>query len=142
MGLDDNDLAREEVRAIFVLGVIGSLLAIENALRGTKLSPNLSLHTLSYLLTGYWGLYVLLMAIGVSPDLIRVDVSTTCRHFANLYFVYGIGAIVSVPFVAAFDHCVTSPFGFPRGESIFIDGALAVIIASLVALKLKNRTDT
>jgi hypothetical protein len=94
------NLEREEVRGIFALGVLGSLLGVWTALQHFQVSSHISLLTLALGLIIYWGLYVFLMAIGVSNDFINRSFADFCVRVAQAYFVVGISITVVLPPVA------------------------------------------
>jgi hypothetical protein len=87
------DLHREEVRGLFVLGIIGVLLAIRNVVPW-----NIPIY---YLLL-YWGMYAFLMALGVSADIIEQPYSYAGMFLAKKMFGFGIamfGALAAYAFI-------------------------------------------
>jgi hypothetical protein len=96
---DQNDkLLREEVRGVFVLGIIGTLLALGRGL-DVKVFFDVSLATLANGLVLYWGMYVVFMAIGVSDDIVKPRVSKFCNSLAKVYFVGGLAILMVIPIV-------------------------------------------
>jgi hypothetical protein len=91
-----DELLREEVRGIFVLGVIGTLLALGRGL-DVKVFLDISLADLTNGLVLFWGIYVVVMAVGVSDDVFKSSVAEFCRGFAKFYFLMGLATLMTVP---------------------------------------------
>lgn len=97
------DLQREEVRGVFVIGIIATLLAIRLAI----LSAEPTVFLLDVLIA-YWGLYAGLMAIGVSSDILgngEESMLTKCaQEIGHLCFTYGAAATALVPVLMVVDY--------------------------------------
>jgi hypothetical protein len=124
----------EELRAIFVLGVIGSLLTVEHILGAAQITSNISFRTVTLYLIIYWGLYVFLMAIGVSDDIVNPRITHACVKYAIVFFILGIAATLAVPAAILFDYFVTIPFKLPST----IDAVIPLAIATLIFPKMKH----
>lgn len=123
-------LLKEEVRGIFVLGVIGTLLALGRGLDVIVFS-NVSLATLTNCLVLYWGIYVVLMAIGVSDDIVKPSITELCNTLAKVYFVGGLAVLMALSIVT-----VALYFLSVRGVLITWPIAIVVIVAGVVMLCL------
>jgi hypothetical protein len=81
-------LRREEVRGVFVIGLLALLLTM-------KLDPSYVTMSESYrplnLLILYWGLYIGFVVVGVSSDYIDELVSRSSWELAGGFFFIGIG---------------------------------------------------
>jgi hypothetical protein len=79
------DLAREEVRGVFVIGILAILFSL-------RLDSRFALYPLKMLdvLVLYWGLYVGLASLGVSSDLLGERVARSFYRVARASFKWGI----------------------------------------------------
>jgi hypothetical protein len=126
----NDELLREEVRGIFVLGVIGSLLALGRGL-DVKVFFDTSLGDLTSGLIGFWAIYVVLMAMGVSDDIVRPSISEICKRAAKLYFLVGLAVLMTVPIsVVAYD------FLHDHGVLFTLPNAIMYLVAILVVVIL------
>jgi hypothetical protein len=89
------DLGREELRALLVLGIIGTLLAVRDVLKG-DLAYSITFTDITTLLMAYWGAYLFLMVIGISGDLVRRRVANACAIGAAFFFLLGIGSTIGM----------------------------------------------
>lgn len=93
----DIDLTRHEVRGIFVLGVIGTLLTLWQLPNKLFIvSPRVTLHVIIALITGIWGLFVFFMAIAVSKDWICKRLVDVSYQIAKVLFQLGIGSLFAL----------------------------------------------
>jgi len=94
------ELHREEVRGIFVLGVIASLLAAKDILGLALDFARFTYSSFLVILILYWGGYTVLMAVGVSSDLFDEAFAARCETLARFMFVSGVWVMIcSVLFV-------------------------------------------
>jgi hypothetical protein len=89
------NLQREQVRGLFVLGVIATLLGVRNEV--DLMVKRGSIHAMisagvSFLIF-YWGLYAFLMSVAVSGDIFNKTTITISYTFAKAMFKIGIGGI-------------------------------------------------
>ena len=126
----NDELLREEVRGIFVLGVIGSLLALGRGL-DVKVFFDTSLGDLTSGLVAFWAIYVVLMAMGVSDDIVRPSISEICKKAAKLYFLVGLAVLMTVPI-----SIVAYGFLHDHGVLFTLPNAIMYLIAILVVVIL------
>lgn len=116
-------LAREELRALFVLGIIGTLLGVRDVL-DINLGYGITFSFVATLLMIYWGIYVFLMAIGISDDLVRLRVANTCATAAAVCFILGICSMIGMVLFTVVSLVLVQ----------FIDQSMTLIVASIVAV--------
>jgi len=122
------DLKREEVRGLFVLGIIGVLLGLRNVVPWNI--------PINYLLC-YWGSYAFLMALGVSADIIEQPYSYAGMILAKKMF--GLGMVMFSAFAVyvivdlALGHFVNATLS---SEIAFIPTA---ILSCYLAWKIPKR---
>jgi len=117
------DRAIEEVRGIFVLGVLATLLVliVEPGLQVQSRLPSEVLLLLEVLIL-YWGSYAFTMAIGVSYDILGVTVGRMAAWIGHSLFFYSLLATSVIAFLAVTN---ALPFGFkiqllrPFGPALF-----------------------
>ena len=97
---ESND-KKTELRGVFVLGIIGSLLAL-GRFADVKILFGMSLAELTNGLILFWGIYVALMAVGVSDDIVRPTIAKYCTILANFYFLGGLALLITIPFLVGF----------------------------------------
>jgi hypothetical protein len=90
-----SDHAREELRALLVLGIIGTLLGVRDVLNA-NLGYGITLNLVANFLILYWGAYVFLMAIGISDDWVYPPICKVCAHAAQVFFGLGISVTTAV----------------------------------------------
>jgi len=127
----DSAIAREELRALLVLGIIGTLLGVRDVL-DIKLGYGITFNSIVSALMMYWGAYVFLMAVGVSGDLLRPKVADTCATVAALCFILGIASMIGmVIFVVV--GVILTPF---NPEIALILAGIAGIVSLFLTLHL------
>jgi hypothetical protein len=95
------NIDREEVRGIFVVGIVAALITARSFL---SFSLNFVVTTIkvqnliSWLIFG-WGAYAVLMALGISEDWVGKTTAKACYALAWLSFVLGLGVTLSLIFV-------------------------------------------
>lgn len=99
-----NDLFREEVRGIFVLGVIATLLTLREFGPNPVLlaNPAFALRDLELYFSGIWGLYIFFAAIAVSDDWIWPRLAKMCHVAAKTNFHVGIAVLLATFVMIAF----------------------------------------
>jgi hypothetical protein len=136
MALTSRDLTREEVRGIFVLGIIGTLLVLMTSLGGIMFTQKSSLQVTVIGLLIYWSVYAFLMAIGVSDDIIDPRIAGFCKTAGSLFFVLGISVtIVFVPLVWIADWYIQ-----PAGLPTWVNMVIGLVFVSLVTILLRRNT--
>lgn len=88
-------LKREEVRAVFAIGVVASVLSLPHIVVPIIFwVPSVGSVNLDVVLRStvgvFWGGYILAMAIGVSDDLMGDRPAAICKTVAYLFFKLGI----------------------------------------------------
>lgn len=131
--MHDVSIEREEVRGLFVLGVIAALLTARG-FPDFPLSQVLTFHTAMNGLVMYWGLYVFFMALGVSPDWIDQDIAKGCYDFAKYLFIAGIGVMCGTVVVVVLSYLFPTFVSTRLGLAIV--WVLAVLVAGAVGWKL------
>ncbi len=137
---ENSQLVREEIRGIFVLGVLGTLLAIRD-LFDVTLFGGLHLRSLVAFLMAYWSAYVLLMALGVSDDWIPSSVARECTNGARIAFIAGIAFQVGIIPGLMLDYVCEYLFP-PLAVSPLLDavvrvaGIILTLIVSVMILRL------
>jgi uncharacterized membrane protein len=110
---DDKELDRHEVRGIFVLGVIGTLLAIWQLPNTVFLkSPRVTLHVIIAILTVFWGLFIFFMAIAISTDWVAKPIVRVTTYIARMMFLLGIGLILAIFAMIGVTHWLGPNYGF------------------------------
>jgi hypothetical protein len=98
-------LHHEEVRGLFVLGVIATILAFKNEL-ASIITPTGGLigDAVVLVLAATWGSYAFLMAIGLSDDVFKPRVCSACLRLARLLLWLGVYyfSIVIIVGIASF----------------------------------------
>lgn len=89
MSKRESDHTIEELRALLVLGIIGTLLGARDVLNA-NLVYGLTINDVANWLILYWGAYVFLMAIGISDDWVYPPISKACKRLAQAFFCLGI----------------------------------------------------
>lgn len=136
MGQTDGSLTKEEIRAIFVLGIIGTLFT------AAQLSPNyvmppaymhFTFKSITYLLLVYWGTYLFFAVVGISDDWIRERIARACRAFSKFLFLGGISIIIGMVFLAILG-LSENQFGFKldQATTIEVSATPAIFIALLI----------
>ena len=87
---------REEVRGIFVLGIIATLLSIAQVAPKLQLPFGVPFVDAMYWLIVYWGSYLVFAVIGISRDWIRQSVAEWSYEFSSITFVGGMGILVAL----------------------------------------------
>jgi hypothetical protein len=138
MGENTNPLDREEVRGIFVLGVIGSLIALDSFLHNHMIVGDVSWHTVTIALVFYWGAYVFLMAIGVSgEDIVNARFAAHCKVLAAMGFVFGIGTMFAIPLAMLF-YWFILPLNLSKDISHVAVILVQIVISTVLFLKLSS----
>jgi hypothetical protein len=84
-------LHHEEVRGLFVLGVIATVLAFKNELESVILPSGGRVgEGVIFALAANWGIYALLMAIGLSDDVFKPRVCSICLSMARVALFVGV----------------------------------------------------
>ena len=92
---------REELRAILVLGIIGTLLGTKNF---TDVSLGFGIHV-SFIVNGlleYWGAYLFLEVMAISSEVIKERVRAYCEIAARLCFLYGLALTFGLTIFVSF----------------------------------------
>jgi len=110
----EDELHREEVRCLFVVGVLGTLLGILHYLE-IEIMPGLYLGDIAVGLMVFWLGYLFLMAIGISNDLIfKPEFCEWCRNQAKIWFAVGIGVTpnlaILVTLAFTLERLIPSPY--------------------------------
>ena len=112
--MNDVNLELEEVRGLFVLGVIAALLSVRG-FTDFPLLQDLTFRAAINVLIVYWGLYVFFMALAVSHDWINQRVAKRCHYLAKQLFIAGIcstcGAVVVMVLSYLFPTFVSTTLG-------------------------------
>jgi hypothetical protein len=94
---EKDELERHEVRGIFVLGVIGTLLGLWQLPNTVFVRvPRITLHLIIFALTVYWGLFVFFMALAVSDDWVWKRIVDASYSIAKFLFRAGIGFLLAI----------------------------------------------
>jgi hypothetical protein len=82
---------REEIRGLFVLGIIATLLAVRGQIAYSIKFPfaTLDLAVILNWLILYWGIYAVLMAVAVSDDIYKKSIQAICAGLARVMFKSG-----------------------------------------------------
>lgn len=91
MSAEQSALAREELRALLVLGIIGTLLSVRDILN-IDLGYGIRLNIVVVYLILYWGAYVFLAVIAISDDWVNLRIANACGTAAALAFLLGVCA--------------------------------------------------
>jgi hypothetical protein len=135
----DSRLFREEIRAIFALGIIGTIFAVKDAL-GIQFGFKDGFNAIVTSFVLYWGAYIFLMTIGVSDDWINPSIAETCAFFAKASFVIGIAATLAfIPMVAI---ATAFPFLLDSTAGKILMGVIASILGIYLVRKLRNPSDS
>jgi hypothetical protein len=102
MSNDDLKVSLEELRALLVLGIVGTLFTM------AQLSPNhvfafgITFRWIADTLLISWGGYLFLAVVGISTDCVRKEFALACRDIAKFLFVFGIalGLAVAITILA------------------------------------------
>ncbi|MGA8856340.1 MAG: hypothetical protein WB643_04135 [Candidatus Bathyarchaeia archaeon] len=89
---EDVDWGREEVRGIFALGVLGTLL-VSFQIPDFQVVYGISFRATIIGLMLTWGTYTFFMALGLSADWIGDTPARVSRRLAKLLFLAGIGSV-------------------------------------------------
>ena len=125
-----DELQREEVRGILVLGVIASLLGVKDSLGLAVDFSHFTYSSVLVILILYWGTYVTMMAVGVSSDLFDERFAARCATLARFMFVGGVWtlvmAVLSVPLAYLFSIISPGDLAVPYAVSVssIITGAV------------------
>jgi hypothetical protein len=120
------NLKREEIRGMFVLGVLAILLAlVSQPSLGLLGKLPLEVVAILYVVMLYWGLYVFFMAIGLSSDILTVGLAQWAAWIAHSLFQFSVIASLAIGGIALID---AGPFGF----KIFLIHPLGLSALSLL----------
>lgn len=89
MSTRESNHTREELRALLVLGIIGTLLGARDVLNA-NLGYGLTINSVAKYLILWWGIYIFLMAIGISDDWVYPPICKACVRAAEIAFCTGI----------------------------------------------------
>ena len=94
-------MKREEVRGLFVLGIIAIVVAYRSELAAIILptGPELG-NGILIAFVGYWGLYAFFVIIAVSDDIFQKKVCKGCLFLARLIFWSGTLLLCSILILA------------------------------------------
>jgi hypothetical protein len=126
--MSDN-LQRDEVRGIFVLGVIGTLLALWQ-LPNTVFteSPRVTLHIIIVSLTVLWGLCIFFMVIGVSDDWMWERLVKISYSIAKILFLLGIAFLSAIFIMIGIAHFFGVNFAIWAGIiTAFLMGVFLIV---------------
>jgi hypothetical protein len=129
----NDKLLKEEVRGLFVLGIIGSLLALGRML-DVKIFDDVSLATLTSGLIGYWLVYVFLMAMGISDDIIRPGIARFCTGVARIFFLAGLAILMIVPILFGVFYLLR-----PIGVYALLAIPIVIVVVVLFVLGLRGK---
>lgn len=138
MSQRSDKLAKEELRAILVLGIIGTLFTAAQLSPRYVLPPSymgFTLKWVTYVLLFYWGTYLFFAVIGISDDWVADVVTHACDSFARFLFLGGIGILSGMVFLVLIGSA-ESYFGFRLSvlNTIQLSSVPAVLIAILIGL--------
>jgi hypothetical protein len=131
------EFQREELRGILAIGAIASLVAVRGQLQSTTLLGFPILPLVDFLL-GFWILYVLAMAIGVSGDIFGPTISDFCRSLGKLFFAAGIALITALVFTVILVYGIiwTLAGGIPTELTVL---GIAIFAVALARYKTKQK---
>jgi len=98
------ELRREEMRGIFTIGVLAFLVVLRFT-PSIKFSE-LNIEIIDYLI-GFWGIYILLITIALSDELLKgvflkKKIDKFCEYmktFAHISFILGIVAVITITII-------------------------------------------
>jgi hypothetical protein len=99
MPIRDTKLAKEELRALLVLGIIGTLLSTREFL-DINLGFGFHVSSLVQGMLSFWAVYLFLTVAGISTDVVRPRVARACAILAPVVFRSGLGLSVAVSLFA------------------------------------------
>jgi hypothetical protein len=104
------NLKTEEIRGMFVLGVLAILLAlVSQPSLGLLGKLPLEVVAILYIVMLYWGLYAFFIAIGLSSDILNVGLSQWAAWIGHSLFQFSVIASIAIAGIALID---AGPFGF------------------------------
>jgi hypothetical protein len=132
-GLELNlDKDREELRGIFVLGVIATLLTSREFLDFLVLGVPIRVILLGIILM--WGAYAFFMVVGISGDWVNEPIVKVCYLMAYTLFVTGIGGTIGTFVTVLFALYVAPHFPLLVQDISILE--LGVGVSFFVAIKL------
>lgn len=137
MSQDRNDfLFREEVRGIFVIGVIATFLGLVQF--GPDIvfiaTPRVGLHDFELVFSSEWGLYVVFAAIAVSDDWVSPRLIPLCHGAAKMFFHLGVGLLLAT--------FVIILVNYSFGTSVAIGAGIITVFVSAVGLEATSPKPT
>jgi hypothetical protein len=97
--MDKEQLHREEVRGLFALGVIATILAYRHEFVAI-ISPGSPLGGLIvWVVAINWGLYAFLMTVGLSDDVFKPSISRNCFTLAKFAFWGGVADVAAATII-------------------------------------------
>jgi hypothetical protein len=134
MARSEHPPVNEELRALLVLGVIGSLLAARGALVIIKVGAGFSLGDIANFLIFYWGTYLFLVAIGISNDVIYPPIAGMIKAVAKRFFFVGIPVTIGMSFVLSCGFL--SPSFVSTNLGLVFTGGAAIVVCLIAIILL------
>jgi len=125
--LSDIDYTREELRGLFAIGAIASLAAFKSEIEASPFSVAV------IMLATFWSLYVFLMAVGISTDILPL--SPTWRYITDgsievAHATFFLGMVLSLFVVAlVLLGYLYSTFTSGTSQDKIVVGSLVVIMS-------------
>ncbi len=126
------DLKKEEVRGLFVIGIIASLLAARDSFSWTVQLPYGVMIDSKSIVNGfllYWGLYAFFMVVALSDDVFNEKVANDCAVTGHFMVFFGI--LLSI--FTLFEGLLTGPVAVLMGSQLsqWVTPLIAFAITSL-----------
>jgi hypothetical protein len=140
---DTVNFQREEVRGLFVIGIIASLLAVRDVLRLKVALPfgiTLDASVLNILLF-FWALYAFLMAIAVSDDIFAERIRAECFDLSRFSFLMGIFLVLWLLMLAVLAPLFVTIAGAELGQSLALVCSILFSFYMLNKITPKRRDD-
>ncbi len=121
-------LAKEELRAILVLGIIGTLIGARGFL---DISLGFGIHVSDFTnwLLVYWSGYLFLMVVGISDDVIKPQLARRCADAAPACFRAGITLTLTLILVIG----TALVIGYLKPSLLSGPGNVGIVIAVVLA---------
>lgn len=85
-------LVKEQTRGLFAIAVIAAIISLKDSLHSIILPDGTRLgDAIFFVMAGFWGAYAFLMAIALSPDILRPRFCSWCEIKAKQAFGLGVG---------------------------------------------------
>ena len=126
---------KEEIRGLFVLGVIATVLAFRGDLQKIVSPSGGNLGALVPVLALTWGVYAFFMTIGISDDIFKAKACRVCTSIAKSIFWLGTYYTSTLLVVVS----VSLVFGQAWNGWLGILVSIIILLVMLVALVLATR---